>query len=107
MEKVEDRFQERNEEDQRSNEQKDEPDEKNENIVSQQQADTLNLESVTAGKVEEPARWRRMQLTKLPYTRAVSRMSLRTVLLLATKIVMVQGLNFWEQILLRLFSANG
>jgi hypothetical protein len=55
MEKVEDRFQERNEEDQRSNEQKDEPDEKNENIVSQQHADTLNLESVTAGKVEEDA----------------------------------------------------
>ncbi|CAK9237235.1 unnamed protein product [Sphagnum troendelagicum] len=55
MEKVEDKFQERNEEDQRSNEQKDEPDKKNENIVSQQQADTLNLESVTAGKVEEDA----------------------------------------------------
>jgi hypothetical protein len=53
MEKVEDRSQERKEEDQRSNEQKDGTDEKNENIVSQQQADTLNLESVTAGKEEE------------------------------------------------------
>ncbi|CAM6060862.1 unnamed protein product [Sphagnum tenellum] len=53
MEKVEDRSQERNKEDQRSNEQKDGPDEKNVNIISQQQADTLNLKSVTTGKEEE------------------------------------------------------
>ncbi len=54
MEKVEDRSQERKEEeDQRSNEQKDGTDEKDKNIVSQQQADTLNLESVIADKEEE------------------------------------------------------